>query len=159
MGGHSDITWRSLERLLAVIRRRLADFLELPAGSENPAAARIEGRLDDLRARLGAALAARRRLERDQSAADGEQMTRRAEFAIESGRDDLARAAVQHKLALGERSKIVMEDMRRLDAEAEALEAELAALDVTISAPGVAARLRELEAMIDAARVKTPAER
>lgn len=159
MGGHSDATWRSFERLLALIRRRLADFLEIPAGGENLAAAPIEGRLDDLRARLGAALAARRRLERDQSASGSEQMTRRAEFAIEHGRDDLARAAVQRKLALGERSKIVMEEMRRLNAEAAALEAELAALDVTMSAPGVAARLRELEAMIDAARIAAPAER
>lgn len=150
MGGSGKITSRTIERLQATIRRRLADFLELAPPDDDAAPARnaVEERIDELRSRLGKALAARRVIERRQRGTASADLAAKAEFAIAQGRDDLARAAVQRRLEIERADLDFDRDLAAIDAEAAALEAALLAMSDGAARGNLAAKLEELDALI-----------
>jgi phage shock protein A len=149
MGRIGARTLGSFARLSAAIQRRLADFLELEPVDGSKGAAAFERRIDELRTRLGAALAERRRIERERCETDAATLRGKADRAIAIGRDDLARAALQATLALEERAARTEAAIRLLDAEADDL--ERAILAIGGGSPTLAAKLRRLDALIAAA--------
>lgn len=142
------------------IRRRLADFLDLTPGGDaaSHAEKKIERQIDELRLRLGSALAARRRVEREQTGAVRTGLQEKAEFAIKRGRDDLARAAVHESIELERRHQEFEQDLAALDAEAAALETALLAHGGGGASRLMTAKLRELEALVAEAAGKQRAE-
>lgn len=153
MGGSKTISNRAIERLQMTIRRRLADFLDLAPGGDaaSQAEKRVELQIDELRLRLGKALAVRRRIERDQAGARAAGLQEKAEFAIKRGRDDLARAAVRRKLELERRNLEFEQELAALDEEAAGLEASLQSVSGGGANSLMSAKLRELEALVEEA--------
>ncbi|MEK7266814.1 MAG: hypothetical protein AAB227_12030 [Pseudomonadota bacterium] len=160
MSGSGKITSGTIERLQATIRRRLADFLELGPQSESAAFTpnAVERRIDELRSRLGAALAARRRIESRQRGAAAGDLAAKAEFAIAQGRDDLARAAVQRRLESEREVQDLKRDLAAIDAEAAGLEALLLSNTDSADRRRLAAKLAELDALIADAAGAPPAK-
>lgn len=142
----------SIKRILTDIGRRLAAFLDLSPESSVDKPSTQDRRIADLRARLGAVEATRRRLERAAPAAgealDGARA--KAEFAIAAGREDLARAALADAAARDEALSAADAALALLAEEASILERDLRAAGA-VSASN-ARGLAELEKMIDAAR-------
>jgi phage shock protein A len=123
MSGFGDFPVTAFRRLARALRVRIADYLDLaptPEGDEAIATA-----IATLQEKLGAVLAARRRLEAERATfvAAPVDAAARAEQAIALGRDDLARAAVRQRAALDQRSAELERDLDALGAEAARIEA------------------------------------
>lgn len=148
MGGTGDIRAPALQRLGASIKRRLRDYLDLAPQDETHDVRALTASVDALRARLGATLADRRRLQREYAAlvATPDNHAARAEQAIGLGRDDLARAALRHRAEIDARSEALERDLDALSKEAEALEALLGA--GAIGDRSLADKLAELDRLL-----------
>lgn len=140
------MTLSRFDALRGTILRRLRDFLEL--GDDDERVRRLEAEADALKARLGAALAARRRLSLELSAIDpqSDDLDAGAEHALRAGRDDLARAAIARKVEIERRRAEIEREFSLLDETASGLERMI--VECPGAGAGLASRLAELEAML-----------
>jgi phage shock protein A len=123
MGGFGDFPVSAFERLSRALRARLTDYLDLAPHTENRG--EVGKALGALQEKLGAALAARRRLSAERAALHAEPAhdATRAEQAIALGRDDLARATIRRRAAIDERAAAIDRDLDALAAEAARIDA------------------------------------
>lgn len=149
------------ERVASLLKAGLRDLSGEEGAGSPPQLGRIDQTLADLREQLGLALA-RRRLHENSIAERGraaEGLMAKAAIAIAAGREDLARAAIEHQQEAAARSVSDDAELAALTAEIEQLEALAASLaaarrEVAGSPSGAPARtaaLAELDAL--AARI------
>jgi phage shock protein A len=156
MGGSETISFRTIERVLFNLRRRLISFLELSGAEPAPRGRAPEA--EALRARLGRAVVERRRVERELAAMAPDDFSAKAERAIELGREDLARAALARGVARQTRRA-------EIDAEIAALDREIAVLETSLGPPpqseidAIERRLAELNALLQTSTADATAER
>ena len=160
------MTGRLLERLAILMASDLADFLEIEGEAGDDAGKEIDRLLVDLRAALGERLAAAHVKSKD-LAALSEVLTdyaSKAEFAVSSGRDDLARSVLERKLTLTREADAIRDELTLLDRESGQLEAAIAKLvderaqimgeNSGAGAPDQSAQLAELDALFKAEQKK-----
>ena len=160
------MTGRLLERLAILMASDLADFLEIEGEAGDDAGKEIDRLLVDLRAALGERLATAH-VKSKELAVLSETLTdyaSKAEFAVSSGRDDLARSALERKLTLTREADAIREELAFLDRESGQLEAAIAKLvdertqimgeSGSAGAPDQSAQLAELDALFKAEQKK-----
>ena len=151
-----------LERIAVLMKSDLADFFEINGEGHDPSTEAINQMLAELRAALGERLALAHKKSKALSALSDElvEYVSKAEFAVASGRDDLARSALVRKLELTQKADALREELAFVDSETEQLEAAINRLMTervqttghveSKSVPDQATQLAELDALFAA---------
>lgn len=145
---------RFVERLKTIVSAEVSAFLDAHEGT-SPRDSETDRQLAMLRADLGARLAEHYRLSKAARTGDGDlaDLDQKAAFALEKGREDLAKAALARKLDIQSSHAAARSALSRLEREIDALEGLIALLADPKAAPAdLDARLAELERLQEEAR-------
>lgn len=145
---------RFVDRLKTIVSAEVSAFLDAHE-SASPRESETDRQLSMLRADLGAKLAEHFRLSKSARTGDDDlaDLDQKAAFALEKGREDLAKAALARKLDIQSSHAAARSALARLEREIDALEGLIDLLaDPTAAPADLDTKLAELERLQEEAR-------